>query len=47
MARILLIVVASLVVIAGLGFVWAGLAPPNARSVVVTHEIPVAQLVGQ
>jgi len=47
MARILLIIAVVLVVVGSVGFVWEGLFPPKAHSVEVTHEVPVAQLVGQ
>jgi len=47
MARILLIIAVVLLVGAGAGFVWEGAFPPKAHSVEVTHDVPVAQLVGQ
>jgi hypothetical protein len=47
MARILLVVVVLLALGAGGGFVWCGLFPPAAHSVAVSHDLPVAQLVGQ
>jgi len=47
MGRLLLIIALLVVVGAGGGFVWCGLYPPAAHSVQVTHDVPVAQLVGQ
>ena len=47
MGRGLLIVAGLLLASAGVALVWEGVVAPTAPTVAVSHDIPVAKLVGQ